>query len=183
MRRDGLFAQHRLYCIIAMLDSTHAGALCRRIRARLVLNVRHDGDPRSAKEVVVNYSTAGKLYEVRGGACVMACWNIFIPYLAPELPAAQKQALAYNVKGPIVYTNVFLRNWKAFHKLGISYVECPTMYHAVSCCAFSGPAALTRPATSLASRSIVGRMDIPTPTTVSTIRWSGCSPKPTSVPA
>jgi spermidine dehydrogenase len=77
----------------------------------------------------VNYSTAGKLYEVRGRACVMACWNMFIPYLAPELPAAQKQALAYNVKGPIVYTNVFLRNWKAFEKLGLSYVECPTMYH------------------------------------------------------
>jgi spermidine dehydrogenase len=94
-----------------------------------VLNVRHDGEPRSAREVVVNYSTAGKLYEVRGRACVMACWNMFIPYLVPELPAAQKEALAYNVKGPLVYTNVFLRNWTAFQKLGISYVECPTMYH------------------------------------------------------
>jgi spermidine dehydrogenase len=94
-----------------------------------VLDVRHDGDPRSAREVVVNYSTAGKLHEVRGRACVMACWNMFIPYLVPELPAAQKEALAYNVKGPIVYSNVFLRNWRAFQKLGIDYVECPTMYH------------------------------------------------------
>ena len=111
----------------ALLDRPSNAA---RIRLNsMVLNVRLDGDPRSAKEVVVNYSTAGKLYEVRGRACVMACWNMFIPYLAPELPAAQKQALAYNVKGPIVYTNVFLRNWKAFEKLGISYVECPTMYH------------------------------------------------------
>jgi spermidine dehydrogenase len=111
----------------ALLDRSSNAA---RIRLNCtVLNVRHDGDPRSAKEIVVNYSTAGKLYEVRGRACVMACWNMFIPYLAPELPAAQKQALAYNVKGPIVYTNVFLRNWKAFEKLGLSYVECPTMYH------------------------------------------------------
>jgi spermidine dehydrogenase len=94
-----------------------------------VLNVRHDGDAASAKEVIVSYNTAGKLYEVRGRACVMACWNMFIPYLAPELPSAQKEALAYNVKGPIVYTNVFLRNWRAFQKLGVSYVECPTMYH------------------------------------------------------
>jgi spermidine dehydrogenase len=54
---------------------------------------------------------------------------MFIPYLAPELPSAQKEALAYNVKGPIVYTNVFLRNWQAFQKLGVSFVECPTMYH------------------------------------------------------
>lgn len=94
-----------------------------------VLNVRHDGDPMSAKEVIVSYSTAGKLREVRGRACVMACWNMFIPYLAPDLPAAQKEALAHNVKGPIVYTNVFLRNWSAFEKLGISRVSCPTMYH------------------------------------------------------
>ena len=111
----------------ALLDRPSNAA---RIRLNsMVLSVRHDGDPKSAREVVVNYSTAGKLHEVRGRACVMACWNMFIPYLAPELPAAQKEALAYNVKGPIVYTNVFLRNWKAFDKLGLSYVECPTMYH------------------------------------------------------
>jgi len=94
-----------------------------------VLNVRHDGEPTSAKMVIVNYNCAGKLYEVRAHACVMACWNMFIPYLAPELPAAQKEALANNVKAPIVYTNVFLRDWKPFEKLGISSVECPTMYH------------------------------------------------------
>jgi spermidine dehydrogenase len=60
---------------------------------------------------------------------VMACWNMFIPYLIPDLPAAQKEALAYNVKAPIVYTSVFVRNWKAFQKLGIEGVSSPTMYH------------------------------------------------------
>src|SRR5882757_6499063 len=59
----------------------------------------------------------------------MACWNMFVPYLVPELPSAQKEALAYNVKAPIVFSNVFLKNWKAFAKLGIKYVDCPTMYH------------------------------------------------------
>lgn len=101
-----------------------------RIRlSSIVLNVRHDGDPASAKEVIVSYSQAGKVYQVRGRACVLACWNMVIPYLMPELPAAQKEALAYNVKGPLVYTNVFLRNWRAFEKLGVSYIEAPTMYH------------------------------------------------------
>ena len=102
------------------------------VRIRLqstVLNVRHAGELRSAKEVIVNYSRDGKLYEVRGKATVLACWNMMIPYLAPELPQAQQEALAYNVKAPIVYTNVFLRNWRAFAKLGISEVECPSMYH------------------------------------------------------
>ncbi len=94
-----------------------------------VLNVRHDGDPATAQEVVVSYRTAATFAQVRGRACVMACWNMFIPYLVPELPAVQKEALAYNVKGPIVYTNVFLRDWKAFAKLGVSNIDCPTMYH------------------------------------------------------
>jgi spermidine dehydrogenase len=94
-----------------------------------VLNVRHDGDHESAREVVVTYSRGGSLASVRGRACVMACWHMFIPYLMPELPAAQKEALAHNVKAPIVYSNVFLRNWRAFDKLGVSSVECPTMYH------------------------------------------------------
>jgi spermidine dehydrogenase len=94
-----------------------------------VLNVRHAGSPESAKEVIVNYNTGGRLYEVRGRACVMACWNMFIPYLVPELAEKQKEALASNVKGPIVFTNVLLRDWRAFEKLGISHVDCPTMYH------------------------------------------------------
>jgi spermidine dehydrogenase len=98
-----------------------------------VLNVRHEGDAASAKEVIITYSPSnvpsGKLYDVRARACVMASWNMMIPYVIPELPAEQKSALAYNVKAPIVYTSVFVRNWKAFEKLGISSVLCPTMYH------------------------------------------------------
>ncbi|MGH9202253.1 MAG: NAD(P)-binding protein, partial [Vicinamibacterales bacterium] len=94
-----------------------------------VVNVRHDGPPASATEVVVTYSRGGKLHDVRGRAAVMACWNMFIPYLAPELPAKQKEALAYGVKGPLVYTSVAITNWRSFEKLGIEGVSCPTMYH------------------------------------------------------
>jgi len=95
-----------------------------------VLHARHDGDPGTAKEVVVSYSRGGKLYDVRGKVCVMACWNMFIPYLVPELPAKQKEALAYGVKGPLVYTSVAVKNWRAFQKLGVSNINAPTMYHS-----------------------------------------------------
>jgi spermidine dehydrogenase len=60
----------------------------------------------------------------------MACWNMFIPYLVPELPAKQKEALAYGVKGPLVYTSVAVKNWRAFQKLGVSNINAPTMYHS-----------------------------------------------------
>lgn len=74
-----------------------------------VLNVCHDGARQNAREVVVSYARDGALESVRGRACVLACWHMFIPYLVPDLPAAQKEALAHNVKAPIVYSNVFLR--------------------------------------------------------------------------
>lgn len=95
-----------------------------------VLNVRHDGSLDRAKEVVVTYSRGGKLHDVRARGCVMACWNMFIPYLVPELPDKQKEALAYAVKGPIVYTSVAVSNWTAWQKLGVANINAPTMYHS-----------------------------------------------------
>jgi spermidine dehydrogenase len=40
-----------------------------------------------------------------------------------------KDALAYAVKGPIVYTSVGVKDWTAWMNSGISNVNCPTMYH------------------------------------------------------
>jgi spermidine dehydrogenase len=94
-----------------------------------VVHVRHDGERSTAKEVVTSYVRGGKTYQVRSRAAVMACWNMFIPYLVPDLPAAQKEALAFGVKGPLVYTSVAVKNWKAFEKLGVTNVSAPTMYH------------------------------------------------------
>jgi spermidine dehydrogenase len=52
-----------------------------------------------------------------------------IPYLCPELPAKQKDALAYGIKAPIVYTSVLIRNWTAFQKLGVANISAPGGYH------------------------------------------------------
>ena len=101
-----------------------------RIRlSSVVLNVAHRGDPANAGEVAVHYAKDGKLVEVRGKAVIMACWNMMIPYLMPELPQPQKEALAYGVKGPMVYTSVAVTNWRPFVKLGAANFHCPTMYH------------------------------------------------------
>jgi spermidine dehydrogenase len=48
-----------------------------------------------------------------------------IPYMCPERTETQKEALAYNVKVPLVYTNVQVKNWKAFEKLKVHSVHCP----------------------------------------------------------
>jgi spermidine dehydrogenase len=76
----------------------------------------------------VIYVRGGKAYSVRGTACVLACWNGVIPHLVHELPAAQKLALVYGVKVPLVYTNVALTNWRAWKKLGVGSIQIPNGY-------------------------------------------------------
>jgi len=98
------------------------------VRARNISNER--GDAAEGREVEVAYFHQGKLYRVRGSFCVMGCYNCVVPYLCPEMPASQKEALSYAVKEPLVYTNVQIRNWAAFQKLGISSAYCPGGYFA-----------------------------------------------------
>jgi spermidine dehydrogenase len=86
------------------------------------------GDSPAAVEVV--YSRMDRLYRIRAKHCVLACWNVMIPYLCPQLPERQKEALHYQVKVPLVYTNVALTNWRAFAALGVSAIHCPGSYHS-----------------------------------------------------
>jgi spermidine dehydrogenase len=102
------------------------------VRIRLnstVVRVRHQGDPQSASQIEVLYVKAGKVFRVRASQCVLACWNMVIPYICPELPARQREALAWEPKVPIVYTNVVIRDWRSWKKLGINSVYAPGCYH------------------------------------------------------
>ena len=60
---------------------------------------------------------------------ILACNNSLIPSLMPELPEKQKQALAYSVKVPMMYTNVLIRRWTSFAKLGAANINSPCMRH------------------------------------------------------
>ena len=101
------------------------------VRIRLnstVMRAQHVGTMDSAKEVEVAYVRGKKLKTVRAKACVMACYNTMIPYLCPEIPEKQKEALSYLVKAPLVYTHVAIRNWTALEKLGVRQAIAPGSY-------------------------------------------------------
>ncbi|HEY2070657.1 MAG TPA: FAD/NAD(P)-binding protein [Rhizomicrobium sp.] len=93
-----------------------------------VVGVKNIGDPAKSKGVEVAYARGGNVYRVQGANCVLAGWNMMIPYLCPELPEAQKAALHELVKIPLVYTSVALRNWRSFHKLGVAGISAPGSY-------------------------------------------------------
>lgn len=119
--------------VTAKMDYSRLDQADAPIRIRLsstAVLARHIEDSASAKQVEVIYGRNQKAYSVRGKGAVLACWNMVIPYLCPDLPAEQKEALHYGVKVPLVYSVVGLRNWTAFHKLGVRGVSCPGMYHS-----------------------------------------------------
>ena len=99
------------------------------VHLRLNSTVVHVEHGNGGKEVQVEYVRGGKRQTVAAKNCVLACYNGMIPYLCPELPEKQKEALSYLVKMPLVYTHVALRNWTAFAKLKVRHIVAPGGYH------------------------------------------------------
>jgi spermidine dehydrogenase len=106
------------------------------VRIRLnstVVHVQHSGTGEATgdapKTVDIAYMRGKRLQSVQAKNCVLACYNGMIPYICPELPQKQKEALSYLVKTPLVYTHVALRNWTSFAKLGVHHIVAPGGYH------------------------------------------------------
>jgi spermidine dehydrogenase len=84
--------------------------------------------PTRGGRVDIGYMRAGALHRVQAKQCVLACYNMIVPHIMPELSDAQKQALALSVKMPLVYVNVAIRNWHPFVKLGVDNIYSPSAY-------------------------------------------------------
>lgn len=84
--------------------------------------------PSDADPIEVDYVRGGRAHRVAADACVLACWHGIIPLLVPELPAGQREALRYQVKVPLLYVNVALRDWSAFDRAGVHDIVAPGCY-------------------------------------------------------
>ena len=102
-----------------------------RVRVRLnstAVRVGHRGARDTAEEVEVTYVQGGRARRVRADRCVLACYNSIIPRMCDELPEVQRRALSSALKAPLIYTNVLIRNWTAFAKLGVRSARFPGSY-------------------------------------------------------
>jgi spermidine dehydrogenase len=129
--RESLPGQSAEDAVAARLDYSrldHPEAPARIRLSSTAVRVRNIGEPASSTEAEIVYVRGGETYAVRAGACVLACYNMIIPYLCPDLPEAQKEALRYAVKVPLIYASVALTNWQSFKALGISRVHSPGSY-------------------------------------------------------
>jgi spermidine dehydrogenase len=96
------------------------------VRIRLkstVIDVRQIGDT-----VSIGFIRGGIPHRVAAKHAILACFHMMIPYLAPELPQSQREALAKNVKTPLVYTNVLMRNWQPWLALKVSDIVAPMSF-------------------------------------------------------
>lgn len=90
-----------------------------------VVNVKNED-----QIVAVNYVRNGKTMLIRSKHAILGCYHSIIPHICPELPSYQKKAQQYQVKHPMLVTNVLVKNSKALDKLGISGAYCPGRMHA-----------------------------------------------------
>ena len=86
------------------------------------VDVRHTADE---SNVDVTYIREGKAQRVRGRHVILACYNHVIPHIAPEVPAKQREAIAYPTKTPLVYISIAVRNWRAMAELGYNSIYIP----------------------------------------------------------
>ncbi len=129
--RDAIPGNSTNDVVLARADYAKLDQAASPVRIRLnsmVVKVKHSGDPATAKEVEITYYSDKKVRTVRAANCILACWHVVIPYIAEELPDSQKEALASAQKVPLLYTNVLIRNWTSFQKLGTNTIYAPGMY-------------------------------------------------------
>ena len=97
------------------------------VRLRRNATVIHAGNTDTG--VSVTYASSGNIHRVTATHSLLACYHSIIPHLCPAIPAAQKDALKYQVKMPLILTNVLIRNRRALDKLGIDAISCPGRLH------------------------------------------------------
>jgi spermidine dehydrogenase len=96
---------------------------------RLRLNATCVGVSNTGDTVSVGYVQGRTLHHVEAKHTVLACWHMMIPFLMPELDIDQRAALRQNVKTPIVYTNVAVRDWQPWVRLGVHDITAPMSFH------------------------------------------------------
>jgi len=116
---------------VAMTQFDYSALDRERANVRLRLNSTVIGVDNIDQGVSVTYaSSEGELKQVSARHSVLACYHSIIPHLCPAMSDTQKAALKYQVKVPMILTNVLLRNSQALDKLGVDAVSCPGRLHA-----------------------------------------------------
>jgi len=95
------------------------------LRIRLnstAIDVRHDGDPESARQVRVSYldSESGEVSYVAAKSVIMAGGQWMNQHVVRDAPGELIDAMSTFQHAPMLVANVAVRNWRYMEKLGIT---------------------------------------------------------------
>jgi len=98
------------------------------VRLRLSSTVVSIASDRTGVDLL--YSRGQDLVRVRAAHAVYAGHSAMVPYICAGLPPDQRQALSQQVRAPLVYVNVAIRNWRSWVNRGIHYVNNPSGFYS-----------------------------------------------------
>lgn len=75
--------------------------------------------------VDVGFVRDGMLHRIRANRCIMAGYHMMIPAILDDLSEGQRAALRKNVKAPLCYVKVLVRDWRAWTRLGVHEITNP----------------------------------------------------------
>jgi spermidine dehydrogenase len=101
-----------------------------RVRIRLDSTVVRVVNSATGAEVGYLDNRSRELHRLRARHVVLACFNSLIPYVLAGLADAQAAALRRNVKSPLVYTKVLVRNWRPWVELGVHEIYGVASHHS-----------------------------------------------------
>jgi spermidine dehydrogenase len=98
------------------------------VRLRLSSTVVALSNSRSGVDIL--YAQGEKLTRVSAEHAVYAGYSAMLPYICRDLGAAQRNAVSRQVRAPMAYVNVAIRNWRAWVKQGVHYVNNPAGFYS-----------------------------------------------------
>lgn len=83
----------------------------------------------SSTGVDVLYAQGDALTRISAAHAVYAGYSAMLPYICHDLGAAQRTAVSQQVRAPMAYVNVAIRNWRSWVKQGVHYVNNPAGFY------------------------------------------------------
>jgi len=112
----------------ARFDYSQLDVPGRDVRLRLSSTVVALANHRAGVDVL--YAQGEKLTRISADHAVYAGYSTMLRYICPDLGAVQRKAVSDQVKAPLVYVNVAIRNWRAWVNRGIHYVNNPAGFYS-----------------------------------------------------
>ena len=97
---------------------------------RLRLSSTVVGMANGAQGVDVLYIRDGEPVRIAAGHVAYCGYSAMLPYICADLGADQRAAVAGQVKAPLVYVNVAIRNWRAWVDRGVHFINNPAGFYS-----------------------------------------------------